>query len=76
MINKRALLIEVCMGVGRIFSRRGPAGDFPKIFSGGQKVVKFGFYPSKLKKQPFFASNFKIQGVTRSPDPFPTPMEV
>ena len=26
------------MGVGRIFSRRGPVGDFPKMFSrGGQK---------------------------------------
>jgi len=25
-------------------------------------VVKYGFYPSNLKKQPFFANNFKIQG--------------
>jgi len=48
------------MGVGRIFS------------SGGPKVVKFGFYPSKLKKQPSFANNFKIQG-GQGP-PFPTPM--
>jgi len=31
----------VIMGVRRIFYRGGP------------KVVKFGFYPSKLKKQPF-----------------------
>jgi len=23
-------------------------------------VVKFGFYPTKLKKQPFFANNSKI----------------
>jgi len=37
-------------------------GIFPKIFPGGPKVVKFGFYPWKLKKQPFFANNFKIQG--------------
>ena len=46
------------------FFQGGPVGDFPKIFSrGGQKWwVKFGFYPSKLKKQPFFANNFKIQG--------------
>jgi len=41
----------------------GSVGDFPKIFSrGGPKVVKFVFYPSKLKKQPFFANNFKIRG--------------
>ena len=25
-------------------------------------MVTFGFYPSTLKKQPFFANNFKIQG--------------
>ena len=50
------------MGVGRIFSR-GPVRDFPIIFSKGEaKVMKFGFYPSKLKKQPFFANNFKIEG--------------
>jgi len=29
---------------------------------GGPKVVKFVFYPSKLKKQHLFANNFKIQG--------------
>jgi len=41
----------------------GAVGDFPKIFfQGGPKVVKFVFYPSKLKKQPFLANNFKIQG--------------
>ena len=46
----------------------GPVGDFPKNFSrGGPKVVKFGFYPSKLKKQPFFANNFKIQGGPATP---------
>ena len=59
------------MGVGRIFSRGSPVGDFPKIFSRGwPKVVLFGFYPSKMKKQPFFANNFKIQGRAR---PFPGP---
>jgi len=36
--------------------------------------VKFVFYPSKLKKQPFFANNFKIQGGLASPVPLPTPM--
>jgi len=51
------------MGGGRIISRGGPIGDFPKIFSRGwPKVVKFVFYRSKLKKQPFFANDFKIQG--------------
>ena len=50
------------MGVGRFFSRGGAVGDFPKFFSGrGAKVVKFGFYPSWLKNQRFFANNFKIQ---------------
>jgi len=29
--------------------------------------VKFGFYPSKLKKQRFFANDFKIQGVAKAP---------
>jgi len=32
-------------------------------------VVKFGFYPSKLKKQPFFANNFKLQGGPWPPCP-------
>jgi len=50
------------MGVGRIFYRGGQEGIFPKFFPGGSKVVKFVFYPSKLKKQPFLAINFKIQG--------------
>jgi len=31
------------------------------------KAVKFVFYPSKLKEQPFFANNIKIC-------PLPTPM--
>jgi len=35
---------------------------FPKFFARGPKVVKFGFHPSKLKKQPFFANNFKSRG--------------
>ena len=69
---------HVGMGVGRIFSNGGPEGDFPKLFSrGGSKVVKFVFYPSKLKKQPFFANSFKIQGGALAPLPLlPTPMHV
>jgi len=39
----------------------GALGDFPKFFQGVPKVVKFGFHPSKLKKQPFF-SNFENPG--------------
>jgi len=38
-------------GRRRDFFQGGPVGDFPKDFSRvGPKVVKFGFYPSKLKK--------------------------
>jgi len=37
-------------------------GIFPKFFQGGPKVVKFVFSRSKLRKQPLFAENFKIQG--------------
>jgi len=55
--------MHLSIGVGGIFSSGEPVGDFPKIFSrGGPKVVKFVFHPSKLKKQPFFANTFKIQG--------------
>ena len=51
----------------------GPVGDFPKIFSRGEpKAVKFVFYPSKLKKQPFFANSFKIQGGQGPPLPLPS----
>jgi len=52
------------MGVGRIFSSR-------RYFPGEEREVKFGFYSSKLKKQPLFANNFKIQGAKV---PLPTPM--
>jgi len=39
----------------------GEVGDFPKIFSRGTKSGEICFYPSKLKKQPFLANNFKIR---------------
>jgi len=42
-----------CMGVGRNFSRGGTSGLFKKFIYGRQKVVKFVFYHSKLKKQHF-----------------------
>jgi len=64
------------MGVGRIFSRGTSRGFCQNFFQGGPKVVKFGFYRSKLKKQPFLANNFKIQGgLLAAPlPPLPTPM--
>jgi len=42
------------MGVGRIFSRGANRGISQNFFQGGPKVVKFAFYPSKLKKIPPF----------------------
>ena len=53
---------DTYMGVGRIFSRGGQKRIFSNVFPGGPKVVKFVFYPSKLKKQRFFANNFENQG--------------
>jgi len=46
--------------VGRMISRGGTRGFFLK-FSRGPKVVKYDFSHSKLRKQPLFAENFKIQ---------------
>jgi len=43
------------MGVGRIFSRGASRGFCQNFFQGGPKVVKFGFYRSKLKKTTFFS---------------------
>jgi len=38
-------------------------GDIPKsFFQGGAKSGEICFLPSKLKKQPFFANNFKTLG--------------
>jgi len=62
------------MGVGRIFSR-GAAGGFPKFFPGGSKVVKFVFYPSKLKNNLFLLVNSKSRGAKAPPcPPLLTPM--
>ena len=43
------------------FIQGGAVGDFPKIFSTETKSGEVSFCPSKLKKQPFFANNFKIR---------------
>jgi len=57
------------------FFQGGVARVFFQIFSkGGPKVSKFDFSPSKLRKQPFFAGDFKIQGAKAPPPLFPTPM--
>jgi len=55
------------MGVGRIFSRGSTRGFFQNFSRKGAKVVKFSFYHSKLKKQPFCTEIFKILGWPRSP---------
>jgi len=57
---------------GKRISRHGRRKDFfqgvpvrnflKNLSKGGPKVVKFGFYSSKLKKQPFFAKHFRIHG--------------
>jgi len=52
------------------FPGGGQLRIFPKFFSkGGAKSGEVWFCPSKLKKQPFFANNFKIQGWPWSPCP-------
>jgi len=56
-------------GCRKDFFNGAPAGHFSKTFPEGPKVVKFVFSHTKLRKQPFFAEIFKIQGA-----PLPTPM--
>ena len=51
------------MGVGRIFSRGEALSEFSKmLLEGGQKWWYLFFSYWKLRKQPFFAEIFKIQG--------------
>jgi len=57
----------VCMDVGRNFSRGGTSGFFQTFFYGGPKVVKFGFYHSKLRKQRFL---LKFSNSCPSSDPY------
>jgi len=69
--------ITVSMGVGRIFSRGGQKGIFPKYFPGGAKSGEICFLPLEIEKVTFFANNFKIQGLALAPPaPLPTPMTV
>jgi len=53
------------------FFQGGQEWIFPKFFPGEPKVVKFVFYPSKLKKQPFLPISFQSRGARPS---LPTPM--
>jgi len=60
------------MGVRKTFSKGEDIWGFFQNFSrAGTKVVKFVFPHSKLRKQPFFAEIFKIQGAR---PPLPTPI--
>jgi len=64
------------MGVGRIFSRAEPQGDFSQIFPGGAKVVNFYVSHSKLRKQPFLLKISKSRGAKASPaTPFRRPWQ-
>jgi len=63
------------MGVGTIFSRGGTRGFFQNFSKGGAKVVKFVFFHSKLKKQPFLLKMSKSRGA-RSPLPTPSGVHI
>ena len=63
MAGKSLGILVLNMGVGRIFSGGGVSRGFSQnYFLGGPKAVKFVFYPSKLKKQPFLLINSKSRG--------------
>jgi len=70
------LQVSDSMGVGRISSREEPLLDCYKIFSsGGDKVVKFVFSYSKLRKQPLLLKFSKSRRGRNPPLPsFLTPM--
>jgi len=62
------------LGVGRDFFQGGGSRGFSqKFFQGGPKVVKFVFYPSKLKNNLFLPIISKSRGWARPP--LPTPMK-
>jgi len=66
----KLVLVSRSHGRRKDFFQEGGTRGF---FLGRLKVVKFGFSHSKLRKQPFFAEIFKIQGAL-TPFPLPTPM--
>jgi len=59
--HQRTLILQPWASEG-FFLWGGSRGFSQNFFQGGPNVVKLGFYPSKLKKQPFFANTLKIQG--------------
>ena len=64
------------MGVGKIFSREGPLGDFPKLFQGGTQNGEICFFPTQNKQNNVFLleiSNSMGAG-THLPS-LPTPMD-
>jgi len=61
------------MGVGKIVSRGGQLGIFPKFFQGA-KSGELWFLPLEIEKTTFFANNFKIQGSLGPLASLPTPM--
>ena len=62
------------MGVGRIYSRVGPLGNFSKFFPEGPKVAKFVFSHPKLRKQPFLLKISKYRGPRPPCSALPTPI--
>jgi len=65
------------MGATRIFQEGGSLGSFLKIFWVAQKVVRFVFSLSKLRKQPFLAEILNMKGEALAPlSPLPTPMSI
>jgi len=65
---KNGVLLHACV-YGRLkdFFQGEQLVDFSKSFSRGGKVLKFVFYHSKLRKQPFFAEIFKFLPPFRHP---------
>jgi len=61
------------IGVGRIFSRGWPAGDFSKILLGGAKSGEICFFPLEIEKTTFLSEIFKIQGAFGPCPPFRRP---
>ena len=54
IFHKNGVILHACVhGHRKEFLQGGTSGFFQQFFYGGPKVVKFGFYHSKLRKQRF-----------------------
>jgi len=62
-------VVEMVMGIGRIFSRGATTGFFLNFSRGRPKVVKFVFYRSKLRKK-FLLKISKSMGAKPPCPPF------